>query len=217
MPTPEEQAVLDAAKEAEAQAAKAQGDKGQVPKTPTQADIDEQIAQRRKANHEAQAAKKRADDLEAKFKAQEDAKKDETTRAIEEAAALKAQLAEERTARAHAQDMVHVVSSGVQEPYAEFVAGQLARARAADPDLDIKTFMAEQQKQSPAFFNQPGNGKKPGAAGGGQIPGDSRTQLTQEVSALETQIAAEQKLGNTRKVFGLMQQRAAKLEELGAG
>lgn len=216
MPTPEEQAALDAAKEAEAQAAKAQADKGQDPKPVTHEAFEELLAQKRRANKEAQDATKRANELEAKFRAQEDAKKDEATKALEKAAALEKQLAEKDAAIAHAQDMVHVVGSGVQEPYAEYLAGQLAKARAADPDLDVKAFIAEQQKQSPAFFGQAG-GRKPGAAGGGQIPGDAKTQLKSEIDSLEKTIAAEQKLGNTRKVFGLLQQRAAKLNELGAG
>ena len=175
----------------------------------------DEAAKHRSKNKETADAMKQLQSDAAELKKIRDAQKTAEQKAIEEVTATKAELAVERTALAHAKDMVHVVSAGVLEPYAEFVAGQLARSRAADPDLDVKAFMADQKKQSPAFFVAAG--QKPGAAGGGQVPGDQKTQLKQEVTTIETQIAAEQKLGNTRRVFGLMQQRAAKLEELGPG
>jgi hypothetical protein len=159
---------------------------------------------------------KRLSSRDAELKKLEDAQKTEAQKQAERNAQLEKDLAAERGARAHAQDMVAVMAGGVAEPYAEFLAGQLARARGTATDFDAKTFLAEQQKASPAFFlaqQQQGEGKEPPKKTAGGGPG-AGTNNRAKASASLAEIEKEIEQANTQRNLDLSWRLCAERDRL---
>ena len=197
--TPEEQAALDAAKakeEAEALAAKEakeaeeaeEAAKALAAKAAAAADTPEALKEAlrkerkdgSKANREAQAAKKKADDLEAELQTIRD--KDKSALELAEAKLKKAeQSTADLLARVDTQDRVNAArDAGVSSPYAGFAAAELAKADAETTPAD---FFVDFKKSHPAMFG--GNGKPPGSGTGGPAAG-ANTKAAQ-IAALEAE------------------------------
>lgn len=158
---------------------------------------------------------------DAELKKLEDAQKTEAQKNAERAAQLERELVGERQARAHAQDMVAVMAGGVAEPYAEFMATQLARARgSANGDFDAKAFLAGQQKVSPAFFGlQQGSGgtEQPPmktAGGGPGVGSNKKAQIQADLAEIDKMLESAQMARDANRIWELQSIKAQRLREL---
>jgi hypothetical protein len=134
------------------------------PTTPkiSQAEMAEQMQQllveKRAANAEAKTRRLHEKELEdslAKYKADEEAKRQaemtELERVKAESQKFQAELAKERTERERTAREYEVSSAGVLRKYAKYVAAELAAASAEDAQEWLAAFKLE----NPAFFEQP--------------------------------------------------------------
>ena len=173
------------------------------------------------ALREKDAEVQRLSARDAELKKLEDAQKTEAQKNAERAAQLERELANERQARAHAQDMVAVMAGGVAEPYAEFMATQLARARGSAGDaFNAKEFLVGQQKVSPAFFgsHQEGSGSEQPpmkvAGGGPGVGSNKKAQIQADLVEIDKMLEAAQMARDPSRIWELQNIKSQRLREL---
>lgn len=203
-----------AAKEQEAQAAK-EAEAAQAAaeeKGLSKEKADEIIAQKRKANKEAQEYKKRTEALEAELQAIKEKDLSEKEKAEARAKKLEIELEKERTERAHLTRVNTAISQGIQPEYTDYIALELAKAeKADDADFNASDWFAALKEKKPAFFG--GNGTPPpGSGGGGPVVG--KQGKAAELDAIKKEIALllphRHHQGNEMRIFNL----SAKAEKL---
>lgn len=149
----------------------------------TKEKAEELLAQKRKANAEAKAAKERAEAAEAKLKTFEDREKTELQLAKEQAAKAKADLDASNAQRAHLDLVNQALRAGAVD--AEYVAWR-AEKEGVTPDSE---WFENLKKASPHLFPQPTKHTAPSMSAGG--PGAGAGTGANRIAELESAIAAE--------------------------
>ena len=151
----------------------------------------ELIAQKRKANAEAVAAKKRAEAAEARLKEIEDKDKSalELAQAAAEDAKKRAEAAEARLSKVALTNKV--MAQGATGPHADYVAYMFEQASAAD-DFDEGAFFSALREAQPYLFGGPAKPPAPasGAPGSPQsgAGGSKKAELEARKAALQAEI-----------------------------
>ena len=203
MPTPEEQAALDAAKTAQdaadAEAAQAAAEaeriaaekaaKDSLSADELRAMLDKSNKDRTSANKEAIAAKKRADAAEAKVKAAEDAKKDDLQKAVERADAAEKESAEAKAEALNLKRTTFAQDAGVLAKYRDYAVTKLTSAAKKDPEIDPEEFFKTFKEDHPAMFNGKGGAHvtAKGGAGSPTTPKKFDIEIADHEEAIKTE------------------------------
>jgi hypothetical protein len=148
------------------------------------------LAQKRAANREAVEAKKRAEALEAKVKAYEDAQKTEAEK-LQAAAAAAAKRAEAAEQRARIlEHQTHAADAGVLGQYRKFAVSALTEQLEADPDTDPVEFFKALKSSHPAMYETPKGAAARTAGGSPPEPGRT-SDLDRQIKEHEEALAAE--------------------------
>ncbi len=190
----EKQAALDAAKaKADADAASAAETK---PNDRGWDQLAEETSNRKKAVIEARKAKSERDKYKTrldKFEAAEEERKKAEMGEIElantERDEARKELATERERSTDLGLKSDAMGAGAIGKYADFVAGQLKTAMAANSELDKENFFKEFKESDPAFFASKGNGAPPPGSGQGGPANASSSKGVADLQAWKDQLA----------------------------